>query len=264
MIYLYSGTPGSGKSLHAAADIVRWARLGEPVVGNFPVNLEKYKKAKYTYCPNEQLSPAWLMEFSRSLFGERRPKEDSIMLIIDEAQLLFNSREWDKKGRAAWLLFFSQHRKFGYRIILCAQFDRMIDRQIRSLIEYEVVHRKISNFGWKGWLLGLVMGGTGFVAVKRWYPLKEKVDHEFFSAKKKYYSIYDTFSTFSDKDGAASASTPEAGGGVPALPGGPAPRPAVRRRGSCRSSSAETVDIVTDEDVKLEYTLQLLDEKESG
>lgn len=264
MIYLYSGTPGSGKSLHAAADIVEWSRSGRPVVGNFPVNLINYPKANYTYCENEKLTPSWLIEFSRVIHGDQRPKEDSILLVIDEAQLIFNAREWDKKGRAAWLLFFSQHRKFGYLIILCAQFDRMIDKQIRSLIEYEVVHRKVSNFGWKGRLLGLIMGGTGFVAIKRWYPLKEKVGHNFFSAKKKFYSIYDTFSTFSDQDGVTATPGRESGGGVPALPGGPAPRCPVRRRGSFIPTSDEVVDTVTDEDVKLNYTKQLLEDRESS
>ena len=35
MIKLYSGTPGSGKSLHAARDIIVRSQLGEPIVGNF-------------------------------------------------------------------------------------------------------------------------------------------------------------------------------------------------------------------------------------
>ena len=38
---------------------------------------------------------------------------------------------------------FSQHRKLGYRVILIAQFDRMLDRQIRSVLEYEYIHRKV-------------------------------------------------------------------------------------------------------------------------
>ena len=76
--------------------------------------------------------------------------EDQILLVIDESQLIFNARDWQKAGREKWLSFFSQHRKYGYHIILVAQFDRMIDRQIRSLIEYEYVHRKVGNYGIKG------------------------------------------------------------------------------------------------------------------
>lgn len=83
-------------------------------------------------------------------------------------------------------VLFTQHRHFGYTVVLVAQFDRMIDRQIRSLIEYEYVHRKLSNFGLKGMLLNLAMGGRTFVSVKIWYPMKEKVGQEFFMPGRNY------------------------------------------------------------------------------
>ena len=134
MITLYSGTPGSGKSLHCARTIKNWSRLGYPVIGNFPVDLSMHKRADFTYCPNDKMTPDFLINYSRQRFGSKAPKEGSILLVIDECQLLFNAREWQQNGRDKWLSFFTQHRKLGYDIILIAQFDRMIDRQIRSLI----------------------------------------------------------------------------------------------------------------------------------
>ena len=115
--------------------------------------------------------------------------------MIDEAQLLFNSRDWSKKGRDRWNWFFTMHRHFGYFIILCAQFDRMLDRQVRGLIEYEYVHRKVLNMGWRGLLLScLMLCPVGlFVKVKIWYPMKERIGSEFFRCQRRYYSIYDTF-----------------------------------------------------------------------
>lgn len=198
MISLYSGTPGSGKSLHCARTIINWSRLGYPVIGNFEVDLKRYKRAAYTYCPNDQLTPKFLIEYSRSRFGDKSPKEGSILLVIDECQLIFNAREWQQTGRAQWLSFFTQHRKLGFDIILIAQFDRMIDRQIRSLIEYEYIHRKMSNFGWQGKILSLFFGGKTFIAVKRWYPLHERLGSELFHAKKRLYSIYDSYATFGE------------------------------------------------------------------
>ena len=91
------------------------------------------------------------------------------------------------------LTFFTLHRHLGFDIILIAQFDRMLDRQIRALIEYEYIHRKVSNFGWKGKILSLLALGNLFVTVKVWYPMKEKVGSEFFKCKRKYYSLYDTY-----------------------------------------------------------------------
>jgi len=193
MISLYSGTPGSGKSLHCARTIQNWSRLGYPVIGNFPVDLSKYKRAAFTYCPNEKLTPDFLIQYSRNFFGSKPIKEGSILLVVDECQLVFNAREWQQSGRARWLSFFTQHRHYGYDIILIAQFDRMVDRQIRSLIEYEYIHRKMSNFGWQGKALSLVFGGKSFISVKMWYPLNEKIGSEIFHARKSLYSIYDSY-----------------------------------------------------------------------
>ena len=86
------------------------------------------------------------------------------------------------------------HRHYGYDIILIAQFDHRIDRQIRSLIEYEYIHRKVSNFGLRGkFLCAVMLSPKLFISVKVWYPMKEKVGSEFFKCKRKYYSLYDTY-----------------------------------------------------------------------
>lgn len=200
MIDLYSGTPGSGKSLHTAQRLYYALRLGKPCICNFDIKLDyvskKPDKLKFHYVPNDKLKPSYLIDFARDYFLGKPIREESILLVIDECQLMFNAREWDAKGRAEWLSFFTQHRKYGYHVILIAQFDRMIDRQIRSLIEYEYIHRKVSNFGLKGFLLSLFMGGHVFVSVKVWYPLKETIGHDFFRARKKLFRLYDTFGSF--------------------------------------------------------------------
>ncbi len=196
MIRLYSGTPGSGKSLHNARDVINRSRFGKPVIGNFECDLSKYKKANYTYVPNHEITPKYLIAYSRTFFAGKKIKEGAILLVLDECQLLFNARDWQQKGRNDWLSFFTQHRKFGYDITLIAQFDRMIDRQIRSLVEYEYIHRKMSNFGIAGKIMSLLLGGNTFIAVQMWYPLKLKVGSELFHARKSLYSIYDSYGTF--------------------------------------------------------------------
>lgn len=197
MIFLYSGTPGSGKSLHVAERLYHLLRAGRPVVCNFNINLDRIpskRRELFHYRSNSDITPEYLIEFSQQHFQGKKVRESSLLLVIDECQLMFNAREWNKAGRDRWLSFFTLHRHYGYDIILVAQFDRMIDRQIRSLIEYEFIHRKVSNFGWRGWILCTVfMSPKLFVAVKVWYPMKEKVSSEFFKCKKKYYSLYDTY-----------------------------------------------------------------------
>lgn len=203
MVSFFSGTPGSGKSLHTARILYFWVKTGKVCICNFNIDLSKIKtvkKKEFVFKNNPDLTPDFLIGFAKDYADAHggRIKEGSIILVLDECQLLFNSRDWVKSGRQEWLTFFTLHRHLGYDIILIAQFDRMIDRQIRSLIEYEYIHRKVSNFGWKGKILSLFAFGNLFVCVKVWYPLKEKVGSEFFRAKKRYYSLYDTYLMFDD------------------------------------------------------------------
>jgi len=205
MIDLYSGTPGAGKSLHAACTIYWHLRRGLPVIANFAIEPGYIKGYRYNFyeIDNGRLTPEILYSFSQAYFAKpgNRFKEEKILVVIDEAQLLFNARQWDAKGRAEWLSFFTQHRKYGIHVILIAQFDRMLDRQIRSVIEYEYRHRKVSNFGIYGKIMGLVAGGRLFVAVKVWYPLGEKVGQDFYGAKRRYYQLYNTYNMFSADSG---------------------------------------------------------------
>lgn len=43
-IYLYSGTPGSGKSLHATYDLIDYIKSGRGVIANFQVDTSYFKK----------------------------------------------------------------------------------------------------------------------------------------------------------------------------------------------------------------------------
>lgn len=202
MIFLYSGTPGSGKSLHQASDIYFNLKYGRPVVANFDLapDFVQANKGRFLYLPNDELSPDALVAFAQDYWATSgKPfKEGSIRVYLDECQILFNARSWDQKGRSEWLKFFSQHRKYGFDIYLVAQFDRMLDRQIRSLIEYEYVHRKLNNYGMAGKVISFLLGGQAFVVVKVWYPMKERVGSEWIFPRKKYLRIYDSYKLFDE------------------------------------------------------------------
>lgn len=196
MIYFYSGTPGSGKSLHVAKDIYTKLFIKKQnVIANFDINREIYnkkkKKGKFTYISNSDLTPKIFYEYAKDhhVLG----KESQTLVIIDECQILFNPRSWTDKNRIDWINFFTQHRKWGYNFILISQFDRLVDRQIRALFEYEIKHRKVNNF--KG--AKLIPINT-FVAVEYWYGVKERIGCEFFTYKNKYGRLYDTFKNFEE------------------------------------------------------------------
>ncbi len=202
MIYLYSGTPGSGKSLHVARDIrdsLAYKKI--PVIANFDINPKTRGYAqRFDYRPNSELTPEYLYDFAARYWKGRSVCEDNILLVIDEAQLVFNARSWQDKGNSSrrmdWIEFFSQHRHFGYKVVLIAQFDRMIDRQIRSLIEVEVNHRKLGNFGLKGMLLSLPFGGKLFAAVSYYYGLREHIGTSWLLPRRAYFRLYDSYNRF--------------------------------------------------------------------
>lgn len=199
-IYLYSGTPGTGKSLHAANDVRFALNHDRPVIGNFEISHDAYVKhpEQYHYYPNWELRPELLYEFSRNYWasGHHRYREDWITLVIDECQLLFNSREWSAKDRLQWLEFFSQHRKYGYKVLFVAQSAKMVDNQFRMLIEYDVNHRKMSNAGFWGWLLSLPFGGRLFLQVAYYFQQGERLYAHWYVAKRADMRLYDTNSTF--------------------------------------------------------------------
>lgn len=198
-ISIYSGTPGSGKSYHATARIrdALYRRHPVPVVCNYDLRTDLRNREFFHFKPNVGLHPDWLVGFATDWWKSHRFRENGILLVIDECQLLFNSREWSNPDRMAWLEFFSQHRHYGYEVVFVAQSDRMVDRQFRALLEYDVQHRKLSNYGLFGALLSLVAFGRVFAAVTYYYGLKDRIAVKFFVSRKRVYTLYDSYgSTF--------------------------------------------------------------------
>ena len=189
MIELYTGTPGSGKSYSALLRILRRLNKKRYVVANFQVLTNERNKDYFIYLDNSELKVKKLVELSlqKGFYG----KEGSCLLVIDEAQVIFNSRQFDSKDRLEWVKFFSQSRKLGYDIVLVTQNDRMIDRQIRTLAEYEVKHKNLRSYFWLSWLPLEV-----HVRVTYWYGEKFKGVVEFFIVRKRYFKYYDSYRMF--------------------------------------------------------------------
>lgn len=197
--YLYSGTPGSGKSLHMAKSIYWAVKMHRPVIANFDINRTMFKDTNsFHMVDNSDLSPELLERFAVDYFKTQQFREGAISLYIDEAQVIFSNRDWSAEGRKEWIRFFTQHRKLGYNVYIVAQNHEMIDKQIRALLEYEVMHRKLNNVGWVGMLANVLFLGHPVVCgVTRWYGMKMRISSEWFLGTKKYYRLYDTLKIFS-------------------------------------------------------------------
>lgn len=222
-IWLYTGTPGSGKSYHAARDIVQRLKKGGGLIANFPVNEAAVKRCRshVEYWDNSELTAERLVQYA--LKHHEIGKEGQCLVVIDECQIIFNCRDFGRKDRNAWVQFFAQHRKLGFNLILITQSDRMLDKQIRSLVETEVKHRKLNNYGIGGLLLSLTMR-TWFIAIDYWYGgNKLRIGQQVFSYHKRYEKVYDSYRLFADLAGSAGAGVCAGGNRGAVGPRGTAP-----------------------------------------
>lgn len=194
MIELYSGTPGSGKSYHATERIYYALRSGKNVISNFDFDLSKIRHCRghFSFLCNVDLNIKNLLWYASQYHEDR--KESQTLIVIDEAGVKFNARSWQDSDRMGWLDFFSQHRKLGFDVLLIAQSDQMIDKQIRSFIEVEHLHRKLRS---SGFLIGFFLSFfAAFVDVKFFYANHMKTGTDFLRYRKKIALMYDSFSTF--------------------------------------------------------------------
>lgn len=210
MISFYSGTPGSGKSLRVARDIVfKLTNRKQDVITNMDIDLAAVKNASMykhfkhppkfgtlVHLENDKITPEFL--FAYALEHHKKGREGQTLIVIDEAQMIFSptvmklKKEEEKAYRVKWLDFFTQHRHLGYNVILISQFDKLIDAQVRCLFEYNVIHRKANNYKW-GWIFSM-FGINLFVSVTYWYGTHTKMNHQFFMYSKKFGKVYDSYS----------------------------------------------------------------------
>lgn len=206
MITLYTGTPGSGKTLDAVGEIRRALNkprgVDRPVIANFPVNARRCKRPQaFHLFDNADITPSMLTTFADDFWetSGRKFSEDYLLIVLDECQIIFNSRTWNSKGRTGagnsrldWLEFMSQHRKYGYKIILIAQSAKMIDNQFRMLVEDEINHRKVDNMGLPGFLIGMLFRHRLCLRVHYLFQSQERLGMRFSMGNRRDFAMYDT------------------------------------------------------------------------
>lgn len=199
-LYFLTGVPGSGKSLDAAQEIKRRLKRGIPVVCNFEINPSTPGYENFHYWDNFSISPDKLTALSLEyLKNHPDSKENTLLFVLDEAQLIFNTRSWNSKkdagggSRMAWIQWLSQHRHEKWCCYFLVQDTRMIDRQIRSLAEYEIKHRKLSNCGLAARILSLPFRGQLFVRITQYFGMKETLHTGFCIGRKSLYNLYNSY-----------------------------------------------------------------------
>ncbi|MCE1226209.1 MAG: hypothetical protein LWW87_06945 [Geobacteraceae bacterium] len=169
MITILQGTLGSGKSATCTAMALDHLKRGGVVATNFGlVDGWSYELAKHSIWGRwsedlrrqnalshynrhfhvkslnaiKKISPKQLAERDLKTV-EGKYQEGQGLLILDECQLIFNSRKWEKN--MDWIEFFTQSRKLGWDVLLVAHTVDMVDSQIRPLIEFEARFRNLQR-----------------------------------------------------------------------------------------------------------------------
>lgn len=168
MIEIIQGTPGSGKSAVALVMGVEHLAAGGALAANFelvpdwswrlagmnwPVRMgvrdrlsraEELRRRCFRIGTAETIFQLSDRLKDCGLTGKpATAREGKGLLILDEAQLIFNTRDFGKNK--AWIEFFTQHRKLGWNVLLIAHHIQMIDKQIRPLVEIETRFRNLKN-----------------------------------------------------------------------------------------------------------------------
>lgn len=169
MITILQGTLGSGKSATAVAMALDHLKNGGVVATNFSL-VDGWADELSRHSFSGRFFPAIrhknaLSHYSRhfrvdSLHAVKqidvkglacrqletvagKYQEGQGLLILDECQLIFNSRKW--QDNMQWIEFFTQSRKLGWNVLLIAHTIEMVDSQIRPLIEYEARFRNLQK-----------------------------------------------------------------------------------------------------------------------
>lgn len=214
VITLFSGTPGSGKSLRVAKNILEEVRFikRNVICCNMKVDPEyacrSEKDGKLMFCPDYSLimNPEPFYAYAKKYHEIGR--EGQTLIVFDEIQEILGPEAVKAYSKiykdylTDWVTFFSQHRHLGYEIYVITQYDRMIHPSIRFLIEYNFVHRKLRNAGDFGFFLAFMIrlftGKEVFIQVRKWRATKQKMGSSFYTYSKKLARLYDSYKKFRD------------------------------------------------------------------
>lgn len=150
MIIGFAGTPGSGKTYEAVQKITDNLKMGRVVYTNIdgmtdPKCLEMIK----SYCELSDLALARLLHFlePHQLEDFWMHIEPGCLVVLDEVQKVFSSREWQTVKNNQFASWASTHRHNGFDVVLITQAIERVDSAVRSLLEWTYVFRKVNFFG---------------------------------------------------------------------------------------------------------------------
>lgn len=150
MIIGYVGTPGSGKTFEAVSFCLDQLRTGRTVYSNIDgFNDLHCRELIKNVC---QLSHLAITKQLQTLSHEQLEEfwlhiSPGALVVIDEVQLVFSSRDWQSEKNKRFGNWASVHRKLGFDVVLITQNPERVESSVRGLFEWTYLFRKVNFFG---------------------------------------------------------------------------------------------------------------------
>lgn len=198
MISVYTGFPGSGKSLHAVSVIYAHVKGKGTVVSN--IDLAGFQENPYYHYREFQ----WFknVENVKNIASEHFHDKIKTLFVIDEAQVIFDSRSWNEDGRMDWNVFFSMHRHYKCDFILITQSYQNLDKRIRANVEFQNQHVNIKNASRLSHMFLQFLPDFMFLSNRFYANTKERIGSSWIFCRKKYTRLYNTYDRVGLPDGA--------------------------------------------------------------
>jgi zona occludens toxin (predicted ATPase) len=197
MIELYEGRLGGGKTYSAAVRMVDHVRQGGIICTNveivWPV-FKEYIQARFGLVPEDDQYIS-LRDDQVGLFHRYTPSgtaELPVLVVIDEAHLTFNSRDFAKTDKLyrETLTFLTQSRKVNTDVIFIAQSVLNMDKQFMRLVQFIWRFRDLAK--WKIPGLGISYPFKQILAVQFDYDGKTVLNRSFVRKDKRIFALYNT------------------------------------------------------------------------
>lgn len=76
--------------------------------------------------------------------------EKNAMVVLDEAQNIFNNRDWQSTANSELIKYLMEHRHYGHKLVFVTPHIDSLDAGIKRVAEFTYKHKSYSALGRKG------------------------------------------------------------------------------------------------------------------
>jgi len=144
-LLLITGVAGTGKTLYCMQKYI----IPELIKGNRVYsNIDGLVLGRVSI-----LYDVDIIQLERTYFKLKNPKrfweeiEKNSMVVLDEAQNVFNNREWQSQDNNDCIKYLMEHRHYGHQLVFITPHIDALDAGIRRVCEFTYKHKSYSMLG---------------------------------------------------------------------------------------------------------------------